>query len=382
MRINVAKSAILDTILERKRREDARLNIIDLKEMLKNILVWANRFVPSESGSILLDDPTLNQQRQKSGFLYFVACFGKGSRRISGTAMPSEAGIAGKTYSSGKPYISRNVYKDANFYPAIDEKTKFRTKSIVCAPIKIKNITIGVIELINRLERIDFNQNDMTLLKIFAEYTSTLVQNSLDAKRFGELSIRDNLTGLYNDRYFFDSLTKEVARALSRGSPLSLLFMDLDYFKNVNDNYGHLAGSRVLAEVGDILNNSTNGTGHIPARYGGDEFVVILPDTGPEDALKYAEGLKKAIESFVFLKKKCEGVEKALKLKGQITASIGIATIIDHGARKKGAARKERESLIKRADSAMYRSKEQGRNMITVAGPTPFKVISAARKQL
>jgi diguanylate cyclase (GGDEF)-like protein len=366
MRINVAPSDILDTILKRKRWEDARLDIIDLKEMLKNILVWANRFVPSESGSIFLDDPTLDQQKKKSGLLYFVACFGKGSSELSGTTIPSDVGIVGKTYMGGEPYISKKVSNDNNFYPVIDEKTKFHTKSIVCAPIRIKKVTIGVVELINRLGRIDYDDYDLSLLKIFAEYTSNLVQNSLDAKRFSELSIRDNLTGLYNDRYFYDSLVKEVPKALSSGSPLSLLFMDLDWFKEVNDNHGHLAGSRVLAEVGDIINNSTDDTGYIPTRYGGDEFVIILPDSDKAEALRYAEDLRKAIESYVFLRKKGHGVEKALKIKGQITASIGLSTLNPDG-KSKSSSKEVRETLIKKADSAMYHSKENGRNMVTAA---------------
>ena len=155
MRIHVARQEILDKILERKRREDYRPEEVDLKAMLQEILLWANRFVPSQSGSILLDDPTLDAEQRKKGLLYFVACFGTGSDSLADTSMPSDVGIVGQTYTSGEPYISRRVTEDDHFFPEIDEKTKFKTRSIICAPVKIKGSTIGVIELINREGRID-----------------------------------------------------------------------------------------------------------------------------------------------------------------------------------------------------------------------------------
>jgi len=366
MRIHVAEKIILDKILERKRKDEYRPKQLDLKVMLKEILSWANTFVPSESGSILLDDPVLNQNREKSGVLYFVACFGKGSASIIETTLPVNLGIAGQTYSTGKPYISQKVLEDKLFYSDIDKKTNFQTRSIICAPIKIKNSTIGVIELINRLNGIDYDNNDLTLLKIFAEYTSTLVQNSLDAKRFGELSIRDNLTGLFNDRYFYARLSKDLSNALRRGSDLSLLFLDLDKFKEVNDAYGHLAGSSVITEVGGIINSKLKIKEATAARYGGDEYVVILPDTSIEEAAAYGELVRKSIEEFVYLKHKYPGGERALKLKGLVTASIGIASL--RASLESHSPTKDiRENLIKQADSAMYSSKQSGKNMVTLS---------------
>lgn len=366
MRINVAQKLILDKILERKRKDEYRPEQLDLKVMLKEILSWANTFVPSESGSILLDDPVLNQNREKSGVLYFVACFGKGSGSLIETTLPIKLGIAGQTYSTGRPYISKKVVEDKLFYSDIDKKTNFQTKSIICAPVKIKNSTIGVIELINRLNGIDYDHNDLTLLKIFAEYTSTLVQNSLDAKRFGELSIRDNLTGLFNDRYFYDRLTKDLSRAVRSKSDLSLLFLDLDKFKEVNDAYGHLAGSSVLIEVGGIIYSKLKIKDATAARYGGDEYVVILPETSIEEAAAYGELVRRSIEDFIFLKRRYPGGDKALKIKGLVTASIGVASL--RASIGTGSTVKEiREKIIKLADSAMYMSKQSGKNRVTLS---------------
>ncbi len=381
MRINIARENILNKILERKKKTGHGPRDIDLKVMLKEILWWANKFVPSESGSILLDDPSLNSLGQKNGVLYFVACFGKGSKALVETSIPSDVGIAGSTYVAGRPYMSKTARQDKKFYAAIDKKTKFRTKSIICAPVKIKGATIGVIELLNRLNGVNYSQNDLLLLKIFAGYTSTLIQNSLDAKKFGELSIKDNLTGLYNDRYFYVRLVKDIRIALNNGADLSLLFLDLDKFKEVNDNHGHLAGSRVLTEVGGILAKSLYKTGATAARYGGDEFIVILPGTGINEASVYAEKLRKNIEEFIFLKHKYnDGTGKAVQLKGRITSSIGIASLRANIAPSLGTINEIRELLIKLADSAMYSSKENGRNKTTIA-PFP-KPISEHIKTL
>lgn len=364
MRINIAQKQILDKILERKRHDEVKPEGVDLKAMLKEILAWANRFVPSESGSILLDDPILNQNRQKAGLLYFVACFGKGSSSLIETSLPLKLGIAGQAYSTGRPYISKKVRDDDNFYAGIDKKTNFHTKSIICAPIKIKTATIGVIELINRVNGTDYDQNDLTLLRIFAEYTSTLIQNSLDAKKFGELSMKDNLTGLYNDRYFYVRLTREVTKALRRGTDLSLLFLDLDRFKEVNDTLGHLAGSRVLMEVGVILKESLK-RDWAAVRYGGDEFVVIMPGAAIKEAFEYGERLRRAIQDFIFLRHRIAGVEKPPRIKGLITSSIGVASLRNNFACVQNVSH-AREALIKLADAAMYKSKQDGKNMVTL----------------
>jgi len=368
MHINIARKFILDRILERKRKDEFSPEPIDLKDMLKKILLWANRFVPSESGSILLDDPILNEHRKKSGRLYFVSCFGAGSKAIVETSLPVNVGIVGKTYTTGKPYISKKAQKDNLFYSGIDKKTKFRTRSIICAPVKIKGNTIGVIELINRKDGADYNKDDLTLLKLFAEYTSTLVQNSLDAKRFGELSVRDNLTGLYNDRYFYDRLTREISVAVRDGTDLSLIFFDLDRFKEVNDTHGHLAGSRVLTEVGILLTEllSKGENDGIAARYGGDEFVVILPGSSLDDATAFSERLRITIRDFSFVRRRVPGIGKALKIRGQITSSVGVASLREN-VRCTGTPDELRDALIKQADTAMYSSKQEGRDRTTVA---------------
>ena len=253
LEIYIADETILDRILQRKNKRKQSVREVDLKEVLREILLRANEFVPSDSGSILLDDPLLKWDDELEGKLYFMACFGVGSSELAGTHLPDDVGIVGATYQSGTPYLSKDISKDDKFYDVIDKKTQYESKSILAMPIKINDSVVGVIELINRKEKVNYDDRDLSILEIFASYTSTLIKNALDARRFEDLSKRDNLTGLYNDRYFYERLDMETQKAIDAGSDLSLIFFDLDHFKGVNDTYGHLVGSQVLKEVAIIV---------------------------------------------------------------------------------------------------------------------------------
>lgn len=356
----------MDRVLHRKKRNNKRTSEVDISGLLKTILRRANEFVPSESGSIFLDDPVLKIQNNGKGKLYFISCFGKGSSAIVGQAIPSDTGIVGKTYTSGVPYISKDVKADKHFYKKIDTKTKFTSRSIICVPIEIHETRIGAIELINRKEKINFEQRDLVLLQIFAGYTSTLIQNTLDAKTFEKLSRLDNLTGLYNDRFFFESLETEIERAVDKDRDVSLIFFDLDHFKEVNDTHGHLAGSRVLKEVGALLENIFDGTGAFLARYGGDEYVIIMPNADIKKAGDYGEALRRKIEGNVFVKESLTSKEKALNIKGLITSSVGVASLRENVMLDKTIT-KLGTMLISQADAAMYDAKEKGRNRVCFA---------------
>jgi diguanylate cyclase (GGDEF)-like protein len=366
MKIYFASNAVLAKLLNRSKKNMAIANDLDLNAVLSEILTWANRLVPSESGSILLDDPSLKWDGRGEGRLYFAACFGKGSSSLVNTFFPSNWGIAGKTYTSGNPYISEDVLSDTTFYPVIAEKIRYKTRSIICAPVLIEGSPIGVIELINRRDSMNYASDDLALLKIFAGYTATLIHNALIARSFEELSQRDNLTGLYNDRYFFHKLEHEIEKAGRSRSDVSIIFFDLDHFKGVNDAHGHLAGSTVLKEVGDILREIFHGTSAVSSRYGGDEYVVILPGMSREEAAKYAEHLRSNIGKNTFLEEKVPGIEVPLNLKGVITCSIGVASLTGNVKRGK-SIRLMADALIRAADRAMYKAKEMGKDRIFVA---------------
>ena len=190
----------------------------------------------------------------------------------------------------------------------------------------------------------------LTTLRPLLEVAAIALDNAHAFQKAEALSVTDDLTGLSNYRYLTLVLRREEKRSVRSGKPLSALFLDMDDFKNINTNYGHLAGSKVLTEVGAVVRGCARET-DVVARFGGDEFSLILPDTGPEGAMAVAERIRDRIRAFRFL----EGEGLSLHL----TASIGIASLSTVGGSS--------EDLLKAADRAMYRVKDSGKNGIHVS---------------
>jgi diguanylate cyclase (GGDEF)-like protein len=174
----------------------------------------------------------------------------------------------------------------------------------------------------------------------------------LDQQRLRELADHDGLTGLSNQRMHYLRLKEEFARSGRTGQPISLLLFDIDYFKQVNDRYGHLAGDLVLKTISDLVAGTCRKM-DIACRYGGEEITVILPETGADAALLAAERLRKIIEAHAFAFEDKQNIH--------ITVSIGVATSSEHLA--------SATELTAAADRAMYRAKEKGRNRVERAEP-------------
>jgi diguanylate cyclase (GGDEF)-like protein len=189
-------------------------------------------------------------------------------------------------------------------------------------------------------------------VRVLLEPASAALDNALILKRAEALSVTDDLTRLYNTRYLNSVLRRETKRASRSGRPLSLLFLDLDGFKGINDRHGHLAGSRALVEAAAVIRGSARET-DVVARFGGDEFALVLPDTGSEGAFAVGERIRERIAAHQFLAS--EGLDLRL------TASVGVATLPDVAA--------SAEELMKAADGAMYQVKDCGKNGIQTALP-------------
>lgn len=356
----------LANFLERRRANPSMSLEVSLAENLVAVLRKASEFVPSEAGSILLDNPHEKQANRQNNTLTFIAAFGEKSERLIGQEIPADRGIAGHVYLSGNSYSTSNTDDDQLFYPFFDQVGKSKIGSVVAIPIRIEQDVCGVLELLNRKGDGAYSDRDLNLLQIFAGYISISVQNVLDGRQAQEIAKRDNLTGLFNDRYLHIALAQAVSKSRKDECDLSIMFIDLDYFKRVNDSHGHLAGSQVLREVGMLLADATQGSDAIVARYGGDEFVLVGPGMPLEKAIELAEEIREKIVNATFCNRPGEILPDPLFLTG-ITASIGIASLQQH-IDPRDPIDRCKSSLLRLSDAAMYVAKDTGRNRSVVAG--------------
>ncbi len=313
---------------------------VELNEVLGTIMKKAKPLIKAEAWSILLLD-------EETGELIFEKTAGKkeGRKKIKKERLKQGEGIAGWVAQEKIPVVVPDVSKDPRFSGRIDKEIDFRTKSIMCVPIMNKGSILGVLELVNKTTNEPFTKEDLDLVLRIVDHAAIAIERSALYQKMTEMSITDDLTKLFNTRYLNRSLDLEISRATRHHTSLSLIFMDVDHFKLINDSYGHLVGSKLLVEMGQLLLKCLR-TVDIVARYGGDEFVMVLPQTAPRNASQIAERIRRTIEHNVFLKR--EGYSF------KMTASFGVASYPESA--------KSKEELLKLADDAMYRVKNQTRN--------------------
>lgn len=356
----------LEPFLDRRRYSAFAVSQLAVTSFLGEILSKANDFVPSSSGSILMDRPFERGSTPANTSLYFVATFGSSAQTILGRDLRADRGVAGYVYRTGEPYVMNDPTNDPTFYSKFDEGTDFKTACAIAVPVRIERMVCGVLELVNRVGEGGYTERDLQMLEIFARYTSVSIENLLDAQRANEMARRDDLTGLYNDRFFHHRLTEDLVRSDVTGGTVALLFLDLDNFKAVNDNHGHLAGSQVLKEFGYLLKQTVNVERATLARYGGDEFVVILPELDLEQAKAVAADVQTALETTQFLQGSFSWSDGPVYWREPLTCSIGVAVYPVHLPRQ-GTTDMKKNLLLRAADLAMYDAKAAGKDQIHIA---------------
>lgn len=248
-------------------------------------------------------------------------------------------GLLGWVYNNKKVLLLEDT-KDSVLGTLIEEE-----HSVVISPLIVENQTIGVIYF-GAPVPYSFN-GDMLSFVISISYQAAMaIKNAQFYERIAALAITDGITGLYTHRYFQERLEESVKWAARYNKPVSLIFIDLDHFKQFNDTLGHPAGDKILTEVAEILKTYTRET-DLVCRYGGDEFAIVLMDIGKEKAFEIAERIRGGF--LTALSKYCV----------QITGSIGVATFPDDA--------KTKVDLILKADIATYKSKHEGKNRVTVS---------------
>lgn len=226
-------------------------------------------------------------------------------------------------------------------------------------PLRIDQELWGVLLMVDRQERLEddaelsqripFQESDLLILRNVIAF----VQKDLRSARLFEMATVDSLSQLYMRRYFESRLNDEVRRALRHPSAFSVLMIDIDYFKKVNDTYGHLIGDEVIQAVATVLKKQLRQGLDLAARYGGEEMVVLLPETAAKDAVLVAERVRHAIASL-----EIEPLA-ATRSMPHITVSIGVSSYPDHG--------QDTRSLLEAADQSLYQAKTHGRNRVCLS---------------
>ncbi|MDF1555417.1 MAG: sensor domain-containing diguanylate cyclase [Deferrisomatales bacterium] len=338
-------------LLERRNEEletlveigKALTSTLDLREVLSTIMEKVGLLLKPKTWSLLMLDEDTDE-------LTFEIAVSPAADQLKGIRLRKGEGIAGWVALHGEPLLIPDVAADPRFSPQVDEAVAFTTSSIVCVPLKSKNRVLGVVELVNSMGEKLFSEADLKILSTIADYAAIAIENARYFETAHELVISDDLTGLFNARHLLEFLDYELDRAKRYGTCLSMVFLDLDRFKQVNDTHGHLVGSRLLVEVGQIIKKHIR-KADIAARYGGDEFVIVLPNTGKEGATTMAQNLRDLMREHYFLAS--EGYRIRL------TASFGVACYPDDAQSKL--------TLIRQADQAMYRVKEGNRDGVLTA---------------
>lgn len=256
-----------------------------------------------------------------------------------GTRMPLETGLMGLVARSNEKSIVREnaQQKGAGLLAA--------SEAVICHPITYGDSLLGVLN-VERFGSRKFSEEEVLVLGTLGDLLAAALQNAFSFQKMEHQSITDSLTALKTRRYFREALQSEWKRASRSGRPFSVLMMDLDKFKLVNDTKGHLEGDLVLARVGKVLEQKMRHS-NVVARYGGDEFVVLLPETGLDQAQVLAERLRVWIASDPTLSER------------QITGSFGVSSFPLHGATP--------EEILAFADVGMYLSKRAGGNCVSFA---------------
>ena len=315
---------------------------LDLDSILQTIMEKMAEYFRPDNWSLLMVDEEKDE-------LYFAIAIGNAAETLKNVRLKVGEGIAGWVAKNGERLVVPDVMSDPRFAKRIDEMTQWETRSIICIPLRSKHRVLGVIQLVN-VDMDGFGEAELYFLQSLCDYAAISIENAKAVERIQELTITDDCTGLFNARHLYKTLESEVYRSSRFGYEFSVVFIDLDHFKQVNDTHGHLIGSKLLAEIGYLIKAQLRLIDYA-FRYGGDEFVVLLPQTGKDAALVVARRMRDLLRASVFCK------EEGLNL--NVRASMGMATY-PHDA-------KTPHDIIRQADEMMYLVKNTTRDNIGIA---------------
>jgi diguanylate cyclase (GGDEF)-like protein len=313
----------------------------DLDTILRTILEQMERFIQADLWALLMVDPVTQE-------LYYAVAAGGQEKALRDLRVKIGEGVAGWVVEHGETLI----VPEAQFDPRATHSgraTMRNVRSVIALPLRGRKGTCGAIEIFNPSPD-QLSDYTIAFLHLLADYAAIAIENSNDVASIQRLTITDDTTGLYNVRHLYEVLGQELDRSTRLGQPLSLVFLDLDRFKLVNDAHGHLIGSELLALTGQRLRELSRERDFC-FRYGGDEFVILMPDTCASTAHALASKTLRALMDTRFFMK------NGLHL--SVSASVGVATSPGDGDTV--------HAIIGAADTRMYHVKNSGRGQVHVA---------------
>jgi diguanylate cyclase (GGDEF)-like protein len=299
-----------------------------IEETLNEVMRQIGEIFMPLNWSLLLRDP-------KTGELTFTIAVGKNSAKLQGLQLPRGEGIAGWIAETGQALIVEDVSKDPRFSKRVDTFTGFNTESIIGVPLKSNERVFGVVELINKINGAPFTALDLKVLTTIADFAGIAIEKAYYFRALKRMATVDPVTGVNNRACFERYFARDVELSKRYGAKLSLMLVDVDDFKKINDTYGHAAGDRVLRSVAQLLVNTVRKVDSV-CRWGGDEFVVLLPETSKEHADEVRRRILERID-----------YQNSLGQETPYRVSIGLHSIADGRV----------EGLFEFLDQDLYRQK-------------------------
>jgi diguanylate cyclase (GGDEF)-like protein len=318
--------------------------VLDLKQLLSKVCLLVHKAFQVSHVSILLKDEDELVLRAHHGHL--TPCVPEGGRLAAGV------GLWGESLSGGQALIDNRIASGPE-----DIRLYQEAASRMCIPLVSFGQTLGVLAL-DSDKTGAFSDADLQPLESVADICANAIQNAHYVERVKQLAYRDGLTGIFNRRFEM-RVAEEIERARRYNVGMAVLMVDIDQFKRLNDEFGHLLGDEVLRQVSSLLHQQLRKI-DVVCRYGGEEFAILLSQTNPQHALSIAEKLRNLTEGWQF-----PGVPRP------VTISGGAAAYPDHGT--------TRDDLVRAADAALYMAKQAGRNRVMLP-PGAKKLVRSAGK--